>query len=112
MKERAWVVLIVIVAAASYLLGVQHGRMNNDAVLCGEKDSETVQIRPNARINPNLASIEELDSLPGIGPVLAERIVKYREENGSFEQIEDMLKISGLGPKMIRKIEPYLLVEE
>ena len=48
-------------------------------------------------ININRASVKELDALPGIGPVLAERIVKFRKINGPFSLPEDLQKVSGIG---------------
>jgi competence protein ComEA len=45
----------------------------------------------------NQASATDLESLPGVGPVLAERIVSYRESNGRFEAVEDLLEVPGIG---------------
>ncbi len=49
-------------------------------------------------LNINRASANEFDSLPGIGPVIAARIVAYRKSNGPFAMLEDLLKVSGIGP--------------
>lgn len=43
------------------------------------------------------ASISDLETLPGVGPVLAERIVSFREHNGPFDRIEDLLEVPGIG---------------
>ncbi len=48
-------------------------------------------------VDPNQASAAELERLPGVGPVLAERIVAYREENGPFRTVEDLLDVPGIG---------------
>ncbi|HUG08930.1 MAG TPA: ComEA family DNA-binding protein [Acidimicrobiia bacterium] len=45
----------------------------------------------------NTASVSDLESLPGVGPVLAERIVSFREHNGPFDVIEDLLEVPGIG---------------
>lgn len=60
-----------------------------------------------ARIDPNTASLEELDVLPGIGPELAGRIIEYRAGE-QFFQAEDLLKVKGIGPKKLEKIKRYL----
>ena len=59
-------------------------------------------------ININRATKPEFDSLAGIGPVIAARIVTYRNQNGSFMAIEDLLKVSGVGPKTLEKIRSRL----
>jgi len=48
-------------------------------------------------ISINVATASDLESLPGVGPVLAERIVAFREENGGFEVVEDLLQVPGIG---------------
>lgn len=55
------------------------------------------RVSSGALININTASASELESLPGIGPVLAGRIVAYRTENGPFEATEDLMDVSGIG---------------
>jgi competence protein ComEA len=52
---------------------------------------------PRGSININRATASELDSLDGIGPVIAKRIIAYRTTNGAFVAIEDLLKVSGIG---------------
>lgn len=61
-------------------------------------------------ININTASVEELDSLPGIGPTIAQRIVDYRDENGPFQSIEDILNVSGVGPSTYDQIKDLITV--
>ncbi|NWF65228.1 MAG: ComEA family DNA-binding protein [Chloroflexi bacterium] len=56
-------------------------------------------------ININTASPEELDTLPGIGPTIAQRIVDYRTENGPFQTIEDIMNVSGIGPSTFDQIK-------
>lgn len=63
----------------------------------------------DGKVNINLASVEELQKITGVGPKKAEAIVKYREENGSFLSIEDLDKVSGFGLKTIEKIKEEIL---
>ena len=58
----------------------------------------------------NLASIEDLTTLPGIGPVLAQRIVDYREQSGRFSSVEELRNISGIGEKRLSAILEYITV--
>jgi len=62
------------------------------------------------RVNINLAGVEELDQLPGIGPVIAQRIVDYRNEHGYFLSPEDIQKVSGIGPKTYEKLASKITV--
>jgi competence protein ComEA len=64
----------------------------------------------SALINVNLATVKQLAGLPGIGKVTAERIVVFREANGPFATIDDLLKINGLGKKTLAKIRDQISV--
>ena len=61
-------------------------------------------------ININTATLEELDSLPGIGPTIAQRIIDYRNENGPFSTIEEIMDVSGVGPATFDEIENMITV--
>ena len=60
------------------------------------------------KLNLNTATEEELEDLPGIGPVLAGRIVAWREQNGAFTSEEDVLDVDGIGPSIWEAIEPFV----
>ena len=62
-------------------------------------------------ININLASKSELVSLPKIGPVTAERIIRYREEYGKFSTVNDLINVKGIGEKTMEKITSLITVE-
>lgn len=62
------------------------------------------------KIDINRASRKELESLPGIGPVLAQRIIEYREEH-PFRSVDELLAVKGIGPKLLEKVRPYVTVE-
>ena len=60
------------------------------------------------QIDPNTASAEELDRLPGVGPATAERIVRERTEGGPFATVADLTRVSGIGPKSLERLRPHL----
>ena len=64
------------------------------------------------KIDINRAEPWLLEALPGIGEVLAQRIVDYRSENSPFKRIEDLLKVSGIGPATFEKIKDYITVSD
>jgi competence protein ComEA len=66
---------------------------------------------PAEKINLNSASAEQLESLPGIGPVTAKRILDYRDKVGKFKQIEEIINIQGIGDKKFERIKDRLTVQ-
>jgi len=61
-------------------------------------------------VNINTATAEELETLPGIGEVTAQRIIDYREANGPFETVEDIQNVSGIGPKTLEGMRDLITV--
>jgi comEA protein len=61
-------------------------------------------------ININTASVDELVKLPNIGPVIATRIVEYRDRHGPFQNIEQLTRVRGIGPKKIISLKPYIQI--
>lgn len=70
------------------------------------------QARGEGKINLNTATVEELQTLEGIGKILAKRIVEYREENGPFERIEEIKRVKGIGNKIFEKIKDRITAGE
>ncbi|MCX8057808.1 MAG: helix-hairpin-helix domain-containing protein [Spirochaetes bacterium] len=64
----------------------------------------------NFPIDINKATYEELIQIPGIGPTLAKRIIEWREQNGNFNSIEDLIKVKGIGEKIFEKIKSYFII--
>ncbi|MFL5804071.1 MAG: helix-hairpin-helix domain-containing protein [Roseiflexaceae bacterium] len=64
----------------------------------------------DAPLNINTASAADLDSLSGIGPAIAQRIVEYRTVNGPFQSVEDLQQVKGIGPALFAKIAPLITV--
>ncbi|GAK56914.1 putative comE operon protein 1 [Candidatus Vecturithrix granuli] len=63
-------------------------------------------------IDINAADTRELQFLPGIGTVLAQRIVDYRQQHGKFQNAESLMPIKHIGPKTIQKLQYYLIFPE
>lgn len=63
-----------------------------------------------SRLDLNHASAAELKELPGVGPVLAGRIVSYRNEHGPFKTVDELDQVKGVGPKLLEKLRPLLYV--
>ena len=66
----------------------------------------------NEKVNINTASAEELDGLPGIGPVLAQRIVDEREANGPYTGAEDLTRVEGIGQAIVESIQDHIITED
>lgn len=63
------------------------------------------------KVNINAAGTDELSLLPRVGAVVAQRIVDFREQNGSFSQPEDLMLVEGIGEKTFELIEPWIALE-
>ena len=65
-----------------------------------------------SKININQADLEELQSLRGIGPSLATRIIEYREKHGPFRRIEDLMNVRGIGETSFLKLREQITVKD
>ena len=65
---------------------------------------------PSEKVNINTAGVDELVALPGIGKSYAERIVEYRQKNGPFKKVEDILNVRGIGEKTFERIRDRLTI--
>lgn len=87
--------------------------MTTDGVEIVESSSQTTQNGGNSKsglININTANETELDSLPGIGPSIAAKIINYREENGDFASIEDIKNVNGIGDSKFEELKDLICV--
>lgn len=60
------------------------------------------------RISLNEANSKELEQLPGVGPVIAARIIQYRVQHGGFSSLQELMEVKGIGEKTIEKLKPYI----
>ena len=63
-------------------------------------------------INLNTATQAQLEALPGVGAKAAERVLEYRQKNGNFKKVEDLMNVKGFGEKTFLKLKPLLTVTE
>ena len=75
-----------------------------------KKSSDSSEKKVTFPVNINTASKKELDALPGIGEVLAQRIIDYRSANGPFSTVDELTKVKGIGAKTLEKLKPYATV--
>ena len=73
-----------------------------------EPEAETPADHP--RINLNTATVEELQTLPGIGPVLAQRILDYRDAFGPFTVKEQLMDVEGIGPTRYERLQDFITI--
>lgn len=83
-------------------LAVQRGLPPGDEVPTASQSSLLLDL--------NRADTTALEALPGIGPVLAQRIVEFRMRHGPFTQVDDLLKVQGIGPKTLERLRPLVTV--
>ncbi len=65
---------------------------------------------PAKPIDLNAATIKELEELPGVGPVTAQRIIEARQKSGRFRRVEDLLAIRGISAKRLEALRPYVTI--
>ena len=115
-KHSIWILLSVEVFLLALLLGFFLGRNSADSPVQISKlpPATSVESLPSAteetmeKININTADLEQLQRLPGIGEVLAQRIIAYRDKNGAFKSISELTNVEGIGLERLDKIMDYI----
>lgn len=80
-------------------------------VVSNQTETQTqTSSQPAGKININTAAVSQLDSLPGIGPVYAQRIIDYRTANGGFKACEEIKNVKGIGDKTFEKFRDMITI--
>lgn len=76
-----------------------------------ERLSNDLSGRPAFQLDVNTATAAQLSSIPGVGPKMARQIAQYREQNGHFENLNQLLEIEGVGPATLETLTLYLIAD-
>ena len=74
------------------------------------KPAKAAAASPASPVNLNTATQAQLETLPGIGAAAAKRIIEYREKNGKFTKIEQLMNVKGIGEKSFLKLKPMITI--
>ena len=98
------VVMTALVAAPAFCLAAA-GKTAKQTTAAASKADETEE-----KVNINTATAEQLETLPGIGPALAQRILDHRKQNGPFKKIEELINVRGIGEKSFDRFKDRITV--
>ena len=103
MMRNSWVAaaLAAAVMGAGLTAPVEAGQAG--------QDTKPAAAAP-APVNLNVATVADLQKLPGIGPALAARIIEYRQNNGGFKKIEELMNVQGIGEQSFLKLKALVLI--
>ncbi len=101
---RALLVVLAVVALAAT------GAAAEQKPAAPAKASAAAKGTPSSPVNLNTATQAQLETLPGIGAKAAERILEYRQKNGNFKKVEDLMNVKGIGEKAFLKLKPLITV--
>ena len=115
MKKGGYVLLYTFVASLCFLIGFFAGRNHRDEYVSLPQNSESIFVQEmnetyEFRLDINEATKAQLLDLPGIGEMLAERIIIYRTEHGPFTSTDELMNVDGIGEKKLQEIEKWIMV--
>lgn len=104
--------LVLLLSAGFSLPGPHARRARASAILTGrdDPDREPAELLPGQRLDLNTASAQQLRLLPGIGESLSQAIVDYRQANGPFESVEQLMDVPGIGPERYQAAAEHITV--
>ena len=120
-KSSGYVLITIAIFFTGILLGAYIGRGSNTyfftaaGSISTAVQADTPSTVPEThvgKININTATAEQLILLPGIGEVLAQRIIQDRQENGPFQCVEDLVRVKGIGENSFNALKDYIIVGE
>lgn len=119
MKKASLIFIVIAFVFSIFMLGIFIGRISAPGSMAISVDKGTVPKDISAspspqmnKININTADVDALCELPNIGPVTAQRILDYREENGPFISIDQIMDVKGIGQATFDTIEEMITVGE
>jgi competence protein ComEA len=92
------------------LAGLLMGALLSAAAPAASAQQQPPTMAKAATVDLNSATVTDLETLPGVGRRTAERIVEYRQKNGSFKKIEELMNVKGIGEKSFLKLKPLIAV--
>jgi competence protein ComEA len=95
--------LLSLIAALVLIAGIPQGHASEQKSAKGATKSAVI-------VNVNTANATELETLPGIGAATAARIVEYRQKNGPFKKLEELMNVQGIGEKSFLKLRPQITI--
>ena len=96
--------LLLLVLLFTFVTGTSGAALGQDAA------ADRPAVATGSIVNLNTATSTELQALPGIGVATATRILEYRQKNGPFKRIEELMNVQGIGEKIFLRLKPQLSV--